>query len=167
MNAYEDDLKFTSKKILRILRSSSSYEEFVANLYAHEFDLEFQDNHLLFIDTNSGRKYNLQNLSLHNAFNSFTRRTERTKKINKFKDFFKNFCSLDKEKRSKSINDFFNKSDKQNTSLQDIISKIKKNTEDTLLKTDDIETLQRRTKFKAKMELLRTREKHKNLENTR
>lgn len=167
MNSYENDLQTTSKKILHILRNSSSYEDFVLNVYANEFDLEFQGNHLLFIDINSGRKYDLQNLSLRTAFKSFTRRIERAEKITELKHFMKNFFSLDKEKRRKSIDDFFSKTDNQKSSLQSIIAKVKKDTEKTLLKTDDIEKLQRQIKFKTKMELLKNRKKRKVFEKAR
>jgi len=167
MNSYENNLKSTSKTLMQILRKSSSYEDFVSNLYAHNFDLEFQGKNLLFINIDSGRKYNLQSLNLHGAFNSFTRRVERLQKLNKFKEFFKNICSSDKEKRNKCINDFLSKSSKQNSSLQDVVNEIKKDTGNVLLQTDDIETLQRQTKFKAKLNLLKTKEKQKNLEKMR
>lgn len=158
--SYDDDIKLTSKLLQNLLRNSSNYEQFLSKLYDNEIDITYENNHFIFYDTNLSRTYTLESLNISNDFYTFIKRAERIKKLIEFKRIFKSILLMNGKDFVCNTRKFFNKKAYGiNDSFLKVINETKNEMQNSLSKIDYIKSLQSKTKFKAKLNLIRDKKK--------
>ena len=148
-----DDLKFTSDILKKILQKSTSYENFLKNLYDSNFDIDFEKSKMIFYDIESSRKYYFNDLSLETEFKALEKRIQRIAKLNELKNVFNKIRSMNFTEAEKSIKKLLNQPDHEQ--LKNLIADTKRKTGHTLSSLSSLEAIERQTKWKTKVQLLK------------